>query len=137
MIIYKETNSFTAQQLGSLFNSVGWLSGNYPDQLVQAMENSSTVFSAWSGNELVGLINVLDDSILTAYIHYVLVSPDFQKVGIGRTLVSMVQEKYKNFLYILVMIEDKKNIPYYKKFGFTVADSVPMLVFSPDKVRQV
>ena len=137
MIIYKETNSFTAQQLGSLFNSVGWLSGNYPDQLVQAMENSSTVFSAWSGNELVGLINVLDDSILTAYIHYVLVSPDFQKVGIGRTLVSMVQEKYKNFLYILVMIEDRKNISYYKKFGFTVADSVPMLVFSPDKVRQV
>ena len=137
MIIYKDTKSFTAQQLGSLFNSVGWLSGNYPDQLVKVMENSSTVFSAWSGNELAGLINVLDDSILTAYIHYVLVSPDFQKVGIGRTLVSMVQEKYKNFLYILVMIEDKKNISYYKKFGFTVADSVPMLVFSPDKVRQV
>ena len=137
MIIYKDAKSFTAQQLGALFNSVGWLSGNYPDQLVQAMENSSTVFSAWSGNELVGLANVLDDSILTAYIHYVLVSPDFQKAGIGRTLVSMVQEKYKNFLYILVMIEDKKNITYYEKLGFTITDSIPMLVFSPDEVRPI
>jgi hypothetical protein len=62
-MIYKDTKDFTAQELQELFLSVGWSSGRYPDKLAAAMTNSPTVFSAWDGEKLIGLINVLDEAL--------------------------------------------------------------------------
>lgn len=62
-IQYKTTKEFSENALKDLFLSVNWSSGNYPEKLVIAMENSSSVFTAWDGEKLVGLINVLDDGI--------------------------------------------------------------------------
>ncbi|MCB7067620.1 hypothetical protein LI031_27565 [Enterocloster citroniae] len=45
-IEYKKTNVFTAAELQGLFLSVKWESGNYPEKLVRAMQNSSHVISA-------------------------------------------------------------------------------------------
>ena len=82
--------------------------------------NSSNVITAWEDNQLAGLIRVLDDSELLAQIHYVLVNPKFQGQGIAGNLVEMVKEKYKDYLYIESMPEDKNNVPFYEKHGFTV-----------------
>ena len=38
---------------------------------------SSTVFSAWDGDRLVGLVRVIDDTEMVAYMHYVLVDPEY------------------------------------------------------------
>jgi len=64
------------------------------------MRNSGSVFTAWDGNKLIGLINVLDDGVMTAYIHYLLVDPDYQNRGIGRRLVQLVLEEYRDFLQL-------------------------------------
>lgn len=45
-----------------LFQAVGWLSANYPDRLKKALDNSETIFTAWDGEQLAGLINAIDDS---------------------------------------------------------------------------
>ena len=102
-IEYKETKEFTAEELERLFLSVKWSSGAYPDRLVVALRNSDTVLSAWDGQRLVGLINVLDDSIMTAYIHYLLVDPEYQGHGIGRELTRRVLDRYKDYLRILLV----------------------------------
>ena len=34
-----------------------------------------------------------------------------------------IKEKYKNFLYIEGMPEDKKNVPFYVKHGFSVMEN--------------
>ena len=34
------------------------------------MKNAHSVYSAWNGDKLVGLINYLSDGIMTAYFHY-------------------------------------------------------------------
>ena len=70
MIQYRTDKNFEAEQLKELFSSVNWLSANYSERLVKALYNSSTVISAWDGEKLIGLINVLDDGELTAYVHY-------------------------------------------------------------------
>ena len=44
-IQYKTTKNFSENELKELFLSVNWSSGNYPEKLVIAMENSSSVFS--------------------------------------------------------------------------------------------
>ena len=96
--------------------------------------NSSNVITAWEDNQLAGLIRVLDDSELLAQIHYVLVNPKFQGQGIAGNLVEMVKEKYKDYLYIEGMPEDKNNVPFYEKHGFTVMDNgAAIQIYNPGK----
>lgn len=113
---------FTKEQIEELFLSVGWISGQYPNRLFKALKNSSTVYTAWDEDILVGLVRVIDDSELVAYMHYLLVHPDYQGNGIARQLLDRVKEKYKDYLYIELMPEDKKNVAFYQKHGFEVMD---------------
>lgn len=78
VITYTDEKKFTKEQIQRLFLSVGWVSGQYPERLHKALMGSSTVFSAWDGERLVGLVRVLDDTEMVAYMHYVLVDPEYQ-----------------------------------------------------------
>ncbi len=81
---YKDTRQYTAKQLEELFSSVRWESAKFPERLARAMKGFSYVRSAWDGDRLVGLIAAMDDGEMTAYIHYLLVSPEYQGRGIGK-----------------------------------------------------
>ena len=127
MITYTDEKKFTQQSIQDLFLSVGWVSGKYPSRLYKALLNSSTVLTAWDGNRLVGLVRLLDDSEMLAYMHYVLVHPNYQGQGIAGTLVEMAKEKYKDYLYIEIMPEESKNAAFYEKHGFQrMSDGVAM-----------
>ncbi len=122
MITYTDKREYTKEDLQKLFNSVNWLSANYPERLKKALDSCETVFTAWDGAQLVGLVNAIDDSELTAYVHYLCVNPLYQSQGIGKTLLNMVKEKYKEFLYIIIIAENEELIKYYSKNGFEYID---------------
>ena len=129
-IIYKDTIFFEPKELQDLFLSVEWSSGYYPEKLVIAMKNSDSVFTAWNNEKLIGLINVLDDSIMTAYVHYLLVDPEYQGKGIGKELVRLVSKKYKDYLRIVLIAYDKE-VDFYKRCGFKAGnDKTPMFITS-------
>lgn len=119
-IEYRETQDFTADELHKLFSSVGWLSANYPERLVSAMRGSSWVISAWDGDRLAGLANVLADGELTAYVHYLLVDADYHGHGIGKELALRIKEKFSDCLYIVLIVESSKNVSFYESLGFKV-----------------
>lgn len=119
MFRYTEDKIFNKEQVEELFLSVGWFSGQYPERLYKALMNSSTVLTVWDEDKLIGLIRVLDDTEMLAQIHYVLVHPDYQGKGIAGQMIEYIKEKYKDFLYIEGMPEDKGNVPFYVKHGFT------------------
>ena len=96
-----------------------WVSGNYPERLYKALMNSSTVLTVWDGERLVGLTWVLDDTEMLAQIHYVLVDLEYQGQGIAGRMIEYIKDKYKDFLYIEGMPEDRDNLPFYLKHGFT------------------
>ena len=123
MLKYTEEKIFTQEQVQELFLSVNWISGKYPERLYKALMNSSTVLTAWDDAKLVGLIRVLDDTEMLAQIHYVLVHPDYQGKGIAGKMLEHIKEKYKNFLYLEAMPEEKKNVPFYQKHGFAVMEN--------------
>lgn len=118
MIEYTEEKKFTKEQVQELFLSVNWVSGQYPKRLYKALMHSSTVITAWQDDKLCGLVRVLDDSEMLAYVHYVLVNPKYQGLGIASNLIERVKEKYKDYLYIEGMPEDKNNVDFYLKHGF-------------------
>lgn len=129
-IIYKDTHEFTAEILQELFLSVEWSSGHYPEKLVIAMRNFETVYSAWDGEKLIGLISAMDDGVMTAYVHYLLVNPNYQHKGIGKQLIKMITEKYKDYLRIaLIAMNDE--LRFYESCGFKKSDkSSPMYITS-------
>ncbi len=123
MITYTEEKKFTQTQIQELFLSVGWVSGQYPSRLYKALMHSSTVLTAWDGAKLVGLIRLLDDSEMVAFMHYVLVHPAYQEMGIAGNMVEMVKTKYRNYLYIDLMPENRDNAAFYEKHGFRLMEN--------------
>lgn len=127
-ITFKDTKEFQPKDLQNLFLSVSWASADYPERLVVAMKNSSCVFSAWDGNKLIGLVNALDDSTMTAYIHYMLVDPVYQKTGIGKKLINLIKERYKDYINI-VLISYNDQTGFYENCGFEIGkDETPMFI---------
>lgn len=122
-IKYTEEKCFTKEQIQELFLSVQWVSGQYPERLYKALMNSSTVITAWDKGRLVGLVRVLDDTEMVAYMHYVLVNPAYQGHHIAHEMIEKVKEKYQDYLYIEIMPEDKKNASFYERFGFQRMDN--------------
>ena len=117
-IRYTDDKSFTMEQTERLFRSVGWESAQYPQRLHKALMGSDTVFSAWDGDHLAGLVRVIDDGEMVAYMHWVLVDPAYHGQGIGGHLVELVRERYRDYLFLEVMPEERKNAPFYQKHGF-------------------
>lgn len=127
-IKYQSIKSLQIQDLQDLFLSVKWSSGNYPDKLQIAMQNSDRVLSAWEGNKLVGLMNAISDGIMTAYFQYLLVHPDYQSLGIGKALVTTMLEFYEDCARKVLIAYDTE-IDFYKSCGFSIgADKTPMFV---------
>ncbi len=122
MITYTDIKEYTTRDLQGLFQSVGWLSANYPERLKKALYNSETVFTAWDNERLVGLVNAIDDSELTAYVHYLCVNPEYQGRGIGRALLQKIKEKYHEYLYIILIAENEQLVKYYSQNGFEYVD---------------
>ena len=117
-ITYSDKKDFSAEALQKLFQSVDWISANYPDRLKKALENCETVFTAWDGTQLAGLINAIDDGELTAYVHYLCVNPAYQGQGIGRELLNRIKTKYNGYLYIILIAENESLVKYYRQNGF-------------------
>ncbi len=130
IIEYKDTHNFECKDLENLFLSVDWSSGHFPDKLAIAMKNFNTVYSAWDGNKLIGMICVMDDGVMNAYVHYLLVNPDYQGKTIGRTLVNMVKEKYKEYMRIVVIAYNNE-LNFYEACGFEKSENAsPMFITS-------
>ncbi len=121
-VTYTEEKKFTMEQVQELFRSVGWISGEYPRRLYKALMNSQTVITAWDGEQLVGLARALDDSEMVAYIHYVLVHPTCHGKGIAGHMIELLKEKYKDYLYMELMPEERKNATFYEKHGFKIME---------------
>lgn len=118
MIRYTDERNYTAAQLEKLFLSVEWESGKYPERLKKALDNCGTVFTAWDGEELVGLANAIDDGEMTAYVHYLLVAPKYQGQGIATHLLKLMKERYSNCLHFFLVAEHKELVGFYEKQGF-------------------
>ena len=121
--------------LGTTNSCVAVMEGGEPVVIANsegARTTPSVVAFTKDGERLVGLVRVLDDTEMVAYMHYVLVDPEYQGRGIAGHLVGMVKQRYHDYLYIEVMPEESKNATFYEKHGFHIMeDGVAMQICNP------
>lgn len=63
------------------------------------------------------MICAMDDGIMNAYVHYLLVDPNYHGQDIERTLVEMVKQKYNEYLRIAVIVYNDE-LSFYENCGF-------------------
>ena len=129
-ISYTDKRDFTLTEINELFSTVDWAVSRRTKQLLPALNGDfSNVISARDGGRLVGLICSIDDGVLTAYIHYLLVRPDYRGRGIGTELLHKMTEIYKSYFRIEV-IADNAAAGFYLAHGFGEINARP-LAFLP------
>lgn len=104
-----------ANQIDGLF--VGWPKPPSYDKLVEVMDASYRRVWALDGDRVVGYINAISDGVLTAFIPWLEVHPDYQNQGIGAELLRRVTDEL-NGMYSIDLVCDDELVPYYEKLGW-------------------
>lgn len=120
-----------------LYQSVGWsVYTRHPEQLLQALRNSSFVVSAWLNQTLVGLARTVSDQVSICYIQDILVRPEFQGQGIGQRLMQEVLQHHKKVRQIVLITENEpKQLAFYTACGFKNLSDLGLNGFYTSKVQ--
>ena len=81
-----------------------------------AFEQSYKIVSAWNDDNLIGAARMLSDGICYGMIFDVGVLPEYQKLGIGKGLITELQKDKEHLCIHLTATFG--NEEFYKKLGF-------------------
>lgn len=104
-----------------LYIATGWnerLQLN-PDELDKAIHNSFAVVSVYKNDELIGFGRVVSDGVAYATIYDVMVTPMWQKQGIGSQIIRILVNKCERHdirRIHLFAAKDAEN--YFRRLGF-------------------
>ena len=133
MITFSENQDIPVEQLLFLYKANHWSSARQPDALRQAMLNSHAVVSAWDSAQLVGVGNAISDGFLVVYYPHLLVHPDYQRQGIGRSILERLKQRYEG-LHMQMLVADGEAIAFYEHCGFRSAgNTVPMWIYDGEE----
>lgn len=121
-LVYRVGYCPTHEELKDLFTSVGWMSAQYSHRMEKGFRQAGTLLTVWKQGQLIGALEALDDGELTAYIHYLLVDPAHQGMGVGSRLLELAKERYQKYLYLIVICEEPKNRGFYHQCKFLQAE---------------
>ncbi|EJT5931091.1 GNAT family N-acetyltransferase [Clostridium perfringens] len=130
-LVFKEDIILNVEDILYLYNDVGWSSYTKNiDSLIKSIKNSLKVISVWDNDLLVGLIRVVGDGHSIIYIQDILILQKYQNSGIGKRLIEIILDKYKNVRQkVLLTDKEEKNILFYKKVGFSMAEEFGCVSF--------
>jgi ribosomal protein S18 acetylase RimI-like enzyme len=130
-IKYKTLSNFNDNDILRLYENVGWVI--YTEdikKLIQAINNSLFVFTAWDKDKLVSLIRVVGDGESIIYIQDILVLREYQQNRVGSKLLKEVLEKYKDVRQKVVLTDDvEKTKSFYESNGFNFAKDLNLVSY--------
>ncbi len=120
-------NELTAEEFISLWESV-WDGAPSLAQTKLAMQNTIFRVSIYDGEKAIAMARMIGDMGLCYYIKDVVVRPEYQGKGIGRTLINELLKLVNNngikgtqIFVELAAVPDK--MPFYEKLGFTTNEA--------------
>lgn len=84
--------------------------------------NSNLIVTAWAGTELVGISRSLTDFCYCCYLSDLAVRKEYQKLGIGRELISLTRERIGDQT-ALILLSAPTAMEYYPLVGFEKIDN--------------
>lgn len=113
-----------------LYKANGWSSAEKPRELLAALRNSHSLVTARVSARLVGIGNAISDGHLVVYFPHMLVHPEFQGHGIGRSMMTAMLQTYSGF-HQKMLTADGEAIEFYKSLGFVRAGKTePMWIYA-------
>ena len=82
------------------------------------LQQADLIVTAWDGIKLIGISRTLTDFANVAYLADLAVHTEYQRSGIGRTLVQKTQDELAPTCSIVLLASPKANA-YYPKIGFS------------------
>ena len=113
-----------------LYRAHGWTHAGDPDRLRTAIECSSFAVVAMEGERVVGFARAMSDEAFAVYIADILVAPDRQRLGIGRTVTEAILEHYpmENFHH-QVLVAERGAEGFYRRLGMVPITSYGLTAF--------
>ncbi len=115
LIIKENTQNMDWQAVKDLLVAVN-MSTHSPEQYQAAFSNSDRVIFLFDGSRLIGCGRMLSDFTYQAAIYDIAVHPDYQGLGLGKTICQNLLQDTDNINVILFANPDKMS--FYAKFGF-------------------
>lgn len=117
-IIYRTDPRPSAEQVASVYRASGLRRPVDDLPRIQGMlDGANLVISAWDGDALVGVARALTDFCFCCYLSDLAVDPTYQRQGIGKELVRLVQEAISD-QSMLLLLAAPEAAEYYPKIGF-------------------
>jgi ribosomal protein S18 acetylase RimI-like enzyme len=124
VIVYRDNlDGLTPRQLTGFF--VGWPDPPSPETHLRILQGSAHVILALNdeNSAVVGFVTAISDGVLSAYIPFLEVLPDYQGQGIGHELMRRMLARLEH-LYMIDLTCDPELQPYYQRFGMRPASGM-------------
>lgn len=122
-IFYRFDSLPETELIIDLYNSSGI---NRPttdkERIAKMYLNSNLIVTAWNNEKLVGIARSLTDFCFCCYLSDLAVRKEYQKLGIGKKLISLTKEKIGDQT-MLLLLSAPAAIDYYPKVGFQKVDN--------------
>ena len=110
----KSIKDINWQEVSGLFQQVGW-GVRAPDDVRRAFETSSHVRFAFCDGSLAGFGRTVDDGKYYALIVDLVISPEYQNMGIGKTILAELTDQLKSYAFTTLTSAVGKEAFYIKQ----------------------
>lgn len=118
MITYSNTKPITPEQFAQVLRNSGIIRPvDDLDRMAKMLAGANCTWSAWDGDRLVGIARAMTDFCYACYLSDLAVDKDYQKQGIGKTLVARMQEDIGEDV-ALILLAAPAAMSYYPHLGF-------------------
>jgi len=131
-IEYREGNLLSEQAVRELYEDGNWTvyTKDMP-KLMEALENSLKVFTAWDGDKLVGLVRAVGDGQTILYLQDIIVLKAYKRQGIGAALLKKVLSSYPHVRQKVLLTDDgPETRGFYEANGFGSCDKGKLVAFA-------
>lgn len=113
-----------------LYRAHNWTHANDPTRLRLAIESSSFSVVAEDDDTVVGFARAMSDEAFAVYIADILVAPDRQRQGIGRSLARAILDHYPlDRFHHQVLIAERGAEGFYRRLGMSPVNVYGLTAF--------
>ncbi len=114
----------------ALYRAHGWTHANHPDRLRTAVECSAYAVVAVEDDRVIGFARAMSDEAFAVYLADILVAPDRQRQGIGRSLAQAILDRYPLHVYHhQVLIAERGAEGFYRRLGMIPVGAYGLTAF--------